>query len=64
MFGSLAPRPTGETPSAGEQHVYVLRDGKLQPITVTVGLTDGQRTQITGDGLAVGDLVVTGAKGR
>ena len=50
--------------AAGEQRVFVLRQGKLQPVTVTTGLTDGQRTAIVSGDLAPDDLVVTANKGH
>jgi len=48
----------------GQDHVYVLRADKLELTAVTVGLSDGQQTEITSGGLAPGDLVVTGMKVR
>ncbi|HZK78433.1 MAG TPA: hypothetical protein VFC35_05945, partial [Gemmatimonadaceae bacterium] len=33
---------------------------KLKPVRVRIGLSDGQRTQVTGEGLAVGMQVVIG----
>jgi multidrug efflux pump subunit AcrA (membrane-fusion protein) len=35
--------------------------GKLKAIHVKVGISDGQRTQVTGDSLAVGMQVIVGA---
>lgn len=49
--------------NSGEPHVYVLRDGALDLTPVTVGLSDGQRTEVMSNDLAVGDLVVTGVGG-
>jgi HlyD family secretion protein len=48
---------------SAEPHVYVLRDGVLDRTAVALGLSDGQRTEVTSDDLAVGDLVVTGLGG-
>lgn len=41
--------------------VYKLVDGKPEPVTVRIGATDGTRTEIIGDGLAEGDLVIVGS---
>jgi len=43
---------------AGKQEIYVLQGGKLQPVTVTLGLSDGKFTAITGGNLQVGEPVV------
>jgi HlyD family secretion protein len=44
-----------------QQTVYVLgSDGQPKATKVTIGDTDGSRTEITGSGLAVGSLVITG----
>ena len=51
---------TGAAGSAGT--LYTLDDaGKLKAIHVRVGISDGQRTQVTGDSLAVGMQVIVGA---
>lgn len=61
----FAPEPANDASAFGgdNPHVYLLRDGALALTPVTVGLSDGQRTEVTSDDLAVGDLVVTGAGG-
>jgi HlyD family secretion protein len=58
---------TGAQPGATHAHtggnhgvVWVLNNGKLTPVRVTTGLTDGQQTAVTGTGLAAGDQVITG----
>ena len=40
------------------QRIYVLRDGKPVAIPVTVGLTDGTYTEISGDGVTAGDAII------
>ena len=51
---------TGGVGSAGT--LYTLDPaGKLKAIHVRVGISDGQRTQVTGDSLAVGMQVIVGA---
>jgi HlyD family secretion protein len=56
--GSSGGRPKGERRPA--RNVYVLKDGKLQPVPVKTGITDGIYTEIT-DGLSENDKVVTSA---
>ncbi|RYZ68271.1 MAG: efflux RND transporter periplasmic adaptor subunit [Proteobacteria bacterium] len=58
---ALRFEPGTEPPAAGsEPHVYVLRDGVLRSTVVAVGLSDGQRTEVTSDGLTTSDVVATG----
>ena len=40
--------------------VYVLANGKLKPVSVTVGITDNRNTEIAGGDLKAGDQVVIG----
>lgn len=40
--------------------VYVIRDGKLSPIRVSVGISDGRFTEITSDDLKINDKVIVG----
>jgi HlyD family secretion protein len=40
--------------------VYVIRDGKLSPIRVSVGISDGRFTEITSDDLKLNDKVIVG----
>lgn len=47
----------------GVLRVFVVRLGRPQAIVVTTGITDGQRTEITGGNLMPGDIVLTGVKG-
>jgi HlyD family secretion protein len=44
--------------------VYILVDGKPEPREVSVGITDGRVTEITGGALQSGDVVITGIVGR
>jgi HlyD family secretion protein len=53
VFFQPVPRPD----AAGQ--VWVMRDRKLTPLAVRVGVTDGTWTELLGDGLAAGDEVVT-----
>jgi len=63
--GALRFVPTAAQASEGDgqPRVYVLRDGKLNTVPLTTGLSDGQRTEVVSGQLAVGDLVATGTKG-
>ena len=45
--------------ATGAKRVWVLRDGVPQAVAVTVGATDGRRTEVSGSGLAEGDVVIT-----
>ena len=60
----FAPRGAGGTPeaqgteAAASRRVWVLRDDRPVAVPVTIGLTDGIRTEITGGSLAVGELVI------
>ncbi|BCU77410.1 efflux RND transporter periplasmic adaptor subunit [Luteolibacter sp. LG18] len=58
--GKPGPRP----PSAEKEksHVWVLREGKPEEITVETGLTDGSRTEITSPELKEGDAIIIRAE--
>ncbi len=60
-------KPAGTTPAPEHPRdtfpgkVYVvLANGKLKPVSVTVGITDNRNTEIAGGDLKVGDQVVVG----
>jgi len=55
-----APDPM-QQPERAERRgvVYVLRDGRPQRVNVALGLADGSRTEVTGEGLVEGQAVVT-----
>jgi HlyD family secretion protein len=64
-FGSRAEgrptgRPGGRGRGAGERRgrVWVLSNGTLRPVAVTIGLDDGTLVEVSGKGLAPGDQVV------
>jgi len=69
MFGG-GQRPAGQggTGSKGgtvvrrEDRVWVLENGKPKAIVVKAGITDGQFTEITGEGLQEGMQVLTGVE--
>jgi HlyD family secretion protein len=52
--------PTTAEASVSSGTVYVLQNEKLQRVTVTVGPSDGNQTEITGGNLREGDSVVVG----
>jgi len=56
-------RPGSATPgsTAGARQVWVLEDGRAEPVAVPVvpGISDGQMTEITGGGLKPGMRVIT-----
>jgi HlyD family secretion protein len=55
-----APRVVQST-RPGEGRVWVLQNRELAPVTVTLGATDGARTEIRKGELKPGDAVATGA---
>ena len=72
MLSQTRPQSSGggNRPAAGQGNknkrdtfsgrVYVLANGKLKAIDVTLGITDNRNTEIVGGDLKPGDLVVTG----
>jgi HlyD family secretion protein len=66
LIGLLLPRPPERAlPAAvrnGEATVWVLRDGQPVAVPVTLGATDGNRTQITKGGLSEGDAVIVASR--
>ena len=65
IFSSLMPRRPPTAPrtkiaaAGGSQKLWVLRDGKAEPVEVTIGATNGTVTEITGGGLKEGMEVIT-----
>jgi HlyD family secretion protein len=61
---ALRFKPEGEKKvgkKVGEALVYVIRSGRLVPVSVKTGITDNRMTEITGGDIRSGDLVVTGS---
>ncbi|HEY6321816.1 MAG TPA: efflux RND transporter periplasmic adaptor subunit [Thermoanaerobaculia bacterium] len=58
--GRPAGRPGGGGRGAAERRgrVWVLSNGTLRPVAVTIGLDDGTLVEVSGKGLAPGDQVV------
>ncbi len=55
-----ADDPSGKPPAAGA-HIWVFRNGHPESIAVKLGLSDGLDTEVSGDGLVEGQLVITHA---
>jgi HlyD family secretion protein len=60
FLNGMMPTSSVDTQDGSERAVWVLRDAELTEVAVTVGLTDGQRSEVTGTTLEAGDLVVVG----
>jgi HlyD family secretion protein len=58
--GSGAGGGGGEGRRGREVKVYVLKDGKAQPLDVQVGITDGSKTELISGGLNENDPVIIG----
>lgn len=70
-FGRMMPRPArpsqaaqGPTTRGTAQRVWIVRDGKATAVDVTVGMTDGRMTEVTGGDLEAGTPVVVQAAAR
>ena len=50
--------PSGQKLDPGVGRLWLLRDGKAEPVLVKVGLTDGRSTEVSGEGLAENTQVV------
>lgn len=62
LAGLILPSAVGRSsaPSLGTgRSLWVLRDGGPVEVSVDVGATDGRNTQVSGEGLAEGDAVIT-----
>jgi len=63
--GTTGHRPSGPASTDPEDtlkpgNVYVLRDGKPEPVSVTTGLTDGAFFEVKSESLKPGDKVIVG----
>ncbi len=58
MPGQGARRPAAANDPNAPRRVWVLRDGKAVPLPVTVGISDGRRTEVSGAGLEAGLPVI------
>ena len=61
LLGLIMPdRPALRQDDGAGPSVWVLRDGAAVQVPVTIGSSDGRRTEITGGDLAEGEAVITG----
>ena len=61
LLGMIMPRPPSDgNGTVSPRTVWVLRDGAAVELPVETGASNGKQTIVTGEGLAVGDLVITG----
>ena len=57
----IMPRPPSDgNGTVSPRTVWVLRDGAAVELPVETGASNGKQTIVTGEGLVVGDLVITG----
>jgi HlyD family secretion protein len=66
LFGAIFRRPHGdrrrpETNNAASQKVWIIRDGKLNAVSVKTGASDGKVTELRDGDLQPGEAVVTDA---
>ena len=59
--GSATNDAAAVKPAVANAHVWVLRDGRPESISVKLGLSDGRDTEISGEGLAEGLLIIVRA---
>lgn len=52
----------GRKAAGAQGRVWVLRDGQPHPLIVTVGLSDGRNTEVSGDEISEGVAVITRAE--
>jgi len=64
LMQGMIPTTSTVVRSGKDRTLWVLRDGKATEIAVTVGLTDGLRSEITGGALAAGDPVIVGTAAK
>jgi HlyD family secretion protein len=58
-----APRSAPRTTSGGRATLWYLAEGRtLRPLRVRLGISDGQRTVVTGDGLSKGMQIIVGTQ--
>jgi HlyD family secretion protein len=64
QIGAAARRgPAGGAPDPDRRTVWILRDGKPQPVVIRTGVSDGSFTEVVEGDLSVGDLVITDMSG-
>ncbi len=58
---SSRPTETEAKSATDQKQIWILRDGRPESISVKVGFSDGHRTEVSGDGLTEGLLIITRA---
>jgi HlyD family secretion protein len=58
---SSRPTETEAKSATDQKQIWILRDGRPESISVKVGLSDGYHTEVSGDGLTEGLLIITRA---
>jgi HlyD family secretion protein len=53
-------RPGNAAASGNQGTVYILKNGKLEAVTLTLGITDSRYTEVLAGELKAGDQVITG----
>ena len=61
-LGFLPSGVAAPAPGAGQDLLWILRDGKPTPVIVRTGLNDGEYSEIVGGDLKAGDRVIVGRK--
>ena len=66
LMSAMMPRPPAPPPKkshpekrSGGERVWILQNGQPTPVDITIGLSDGRRTQVTGGALQAGMAVIT-----
>ncbi|HCX14250.1 MAG TPA: efflux RND transporter periplasmic adaptor subunit [Rhodospirillaceae bacterium] len=54
--------PIDKSKKADDHEVWIIQDGGPQKVGVTIGISDGLRTEIISGNIKMGDLVVTGTQ--
>jgi HlyD family secretion protein len=53
----------GSRRPSSERTVWILKDGQPAPVTITIGISDGSFTEVTGGELKEGEAIITGSSG-
>ena len=53
----------GSRKPSSERTVWILKDGQPAPVTITIGISDGSFTEVTGGELKEGEAIITGSSG-
>ena len=61
--GGMRPQVQKPPEEAGRRTVFVLRDGKPQPVSIQPGVSDGSQTEVVAGDLKEGDQVITDVSG-